>query len=123
VATVVTETVKDALERGILAFSGPGTVTGRGLRGGTVRFEFRGHFGMNWRIVLHGVRFSDDVTVDGIVHWRPNRSLVSADLSVAGPSTADGRLEISTSHYLKTRYFHVTGGLGGQAVDVQVPQT
>jgi hypothetical protein len=46
-----------------------------------------------------------------------------AEITVDGPGRADGTLSISTHHYLETRYFRMTGTIGGHRVDSRVPQS
>lgn len=122
VAAVVGAAVKDAIARADLAYSGPGTVESRGLRGGHLMFEFRGKNGFNVVIHLEGVRFAEDVRIDGVVHWPSDPTIVRAELRIAGPRTEGGVLSFETTRYLIAKYFRVTGELGGRHVDVRVPQ-
>jgi pimeloyl-ACP methyl ester carboxylesterase len=124
VAAVAGATVRDELQRAALGFfGGPGENHNQGLRGGGVDFEYRGQFGNNWRIVLDRARFARDLAVSGVLHWRPDRVTVTAEITVDGPGRADGTLSISTHHYLETRYFRMTGTIGGHRVDSRVPQS
>jgi hypothetical protein len=121
VAAVAGAAVRDALARGQLAFSGPGELRSRGLRGGRVLFEFKGGHGNTWVIRLRNVRFAEDVTLTGVIRWAG--PAVRAELVVGGPGTAGGRLTIETANYLGAKYFHITGALGGGTVAVRVAQT
>ena len=113
--------VKDALERAILAFFGPGRVVGRGLRGGRVVNLFEGRSGSNWILRLHDVRFAEDVLIDGVIHWPPRVSKIDAEIRVSGPSGVVGSLSILTDHYMTGRMFRVTGELDGERVAVLAP--
>jgi hypothetical protein len=112
--------VKDALERGNLAFSGPGTIRGRGLRGGRVVYRFAGSGGSDWTIHLHHVRFTRDVVVDGVIHWRQGAK-VDADIRVSGSAGVRGSLSVFTDSYMTGRMFQVTGELSGESVALLAP--
>jgi hypothetical protein len=113
--------VKDALERGQRAFFGPGTVSGRGLRGGRVVYQFGGSSGSDWTIKLHDVRFTKDLVVNGVIHWPSSGSKVDAQIRVSGPAGLDGSLSIFTDHYMTGRMFRVRGELAGKQVSALAP--
>jgi pimeloyl-ACP methyl ester carboxylesterase len=120
VAAAAVMVVKDALERANLAFFGPGTITGRGLRGGRVVYRFAGSRGSDWTIHLHHVRFTNDVVVDGVIHWRQGAK-VDADIRVSGSAGVRGVLSIFTDSYMTGRMFQVRGDLSGESVALLAP--
>jgi pimeloyl-ACP methyl ester carboxylesterase len=121
VAATAVMAVKDALERGQRLFFGPGTVSGRGLRGGQVVYKFGGSSGSDWTIELHEVRFTKDVVVNGIIRWPSNGSKVDARIRVSGPADVEGSLSIFTDYYMTRRMFRVRGELAGERVAVLAP--
>ena len=121
VATVAVDAVNDALVRAGLGFSGHGNFESRGLRGGRVEFEFRGGAGANWIITLSKVQFAQDVKVSGVIR-RPPGTAITAELTVRGAGTDGGTLIVKTTKALIADFWRVAGELGGEAVDVRVPQ-
>jgi hypothetical protein len=120
VAAVAAAAVRDALARAELAFGGRGEVRSHGLRGGRVTFSFTGEHGLDWIIRLEGVRFAEDVTLDGVVRWTgPD---VRASLLVSGAGTAGGHLSVRMDRFPEGRWARITGELGGRAVRLRVPQ-
>jgi pimeloyl-ACP methyl ester carboxylesterase len=120
VATVATAAVTDAMRRTFLDFE---QKSGRGLRGGTFSVE-PGETGVTDN--LNGVRFARDVVISGTVEYTFETESVDATITVSGPGTEDGTLEVTgvwfaTLH--EATVLEVNGKLGGRSVSLRVPAT
>lgn len=116
IAWVVGETVGDALSRWWNVTYGGGA----GLRGG--RFATRGSYeGRDPLVVtLRGVRFVDDVAVDGRVVWTRPRGRLDGTVAVSS-SDGDGRLRLQGTTRGPGAPATITGTIDGRHVDVEVP--
>jgi pimeloyl-ACP methyl ester carboxylesterase len=114
VASAAVHTWIDALH---LVFYG--NPAGVGLRGGS--WEFTDGAAGTW--VLDGAKLVSDVSVSGTVQldWASGEVLPS-DLTVSGPGTADGVVHIEQGPIfgLGDSTVHVTGQIGGRALDLTV---
>jgi pimeloyl-ACP methyl ester carboxylesterase len=119
VATVAWGAVQDALRQSF-RLPDPAKGTGAGLRGG--RFDETFDFGRGRQsIVLHGVRFSADVAVDGRVDVAG--SALSATLTVASPA-GRGTLRLRGRWFTgdrKAGTVRIGGRIGGRRVALATP--
>ena len=118
-ATVVSATVQDALRQTFSRLDDNGI--GTGLRGGTFEDAFDEDTGVE-TLTLHGVRFSDDVAVDGHVQVADGGALTAA-LTVSAPGGGghvrlDGRWWTGDDPAGPIR---IDGDLGGRAIAVVTP--
>lgn len=115
VVTVAVLTMLDALKRTTI-----GGGNGAGLRGGSFRSTFDGS---NQTTTFNSCEFARDVSIDGTATWGVDRSIV-ADLVVNGSGTSGGSLHVTGSFEAPSRvgFFKVSGTLGGQLVNVLVPE-
>ena len=116
VVTVAVATALDALKRSTV-----GSGNGVGLRAGT--FQTSIDTNGNQTTSLTDCAFANDVTVNGTVLWRTDKSLV-ADLMVSGTGTAGGTLHVEGTWEAPgpVGNFKVSGTLGGKNVAVLVPE-
>jgi pimeloyl-ACP methyl ester carboxylesterase len=104
-------TCEDAITRA--RDNGPGQ--GVGLRGGryTVAPE-----GAGYRLDLHAVRWTEDVTVSGSIDWPGRTGEVRAELRLESPA-GNGSLELSWPEGVGGAHAHAQGRLGGAQVDAE----
>jgi pimeloyl-ACP methyl ester carboxylesterase len=116
VVTVAVATAIDALKRSTL-----GGGNGAGLRAGTFQTSFDS--AGNQTTTLSNCAFARDVTVNGVLVWGTDASLV-ADLVVSGAGTAGGALHIEGTWQAPgpVGTFKVSGRLGGRRVAALVPE-
>lgn len=115
VVSVAVATAVDAVQRSVI-----GNGVGVGLRAGT----FETNYGNTaWTTTLTNCAFAKDVTVNGTVTWDVFSSF-AANLSVSGPGTAGGVLQVVGTWQAPgpVGNFEVTGTLGGKQVAVLVPE-
>ncbi len=96
-----------------------GNPAGVGLRGGSWEF-MDGDVG-TW--VLDRTKLVSDVAVSGTVQFDwASGDVLPSDLAVSGPGTADGVVHIERGPIwdLTTPFVHVTGQIGGRALDLTV---
>jgi hypothetical protein len=115
-------TVQDALRQSF-RFPDMSHAAGVGLRGGRYTETFDFDKGVQ-RLVLHRLRFSENVAVDGRIKVDADEGAVTGRLSVTGPHGAGGAVAISGRWF----NFHTAGGpisvrghLGGRRVAVTTP--
>lgn len=116
VVTVAVATALDALKRSTV-----GSGNGVGLRAGT--FQTSIDTNGNQTTSLTDCAFAKDVTANGTVLWRTDKSFV-ADLMVSGTGTAGGTLHVEGTWEAPgpVGNFKVSGTLGGKNVAVLVPE-
>jgi len=116
VVTVTVATITDALKRTTI-----GSGSGVGLRAGTFQTSFDSNG--NQMTTLANCAFANDVTVNGTVLWRTDRSVV-ADVTVTGPGTAGGTLHVEGAFELPgpVGTFKISGNLWGHKVAALVPE-
>jgi hypothetical protein len=109
-------TAIDALKRSTL-----GGGNGVGLRAGTFRTSFDS--AGNQTTTLINCVFARDVTVNGVLVWGTDASLV-ADLVVSGAGTAGGALHVEGTWQAPgpVGTFKVSGRLGGRRAAALVPE-
>jgi pimeloyl-ACP methyl ester carboxylesterase len=91
---------------------------GVGLRGGTfVTIGVTKDVG--WR--LRGVRWVEDVAVDGRIAWDRTTGATSADATFGGGAVPSFSLHLSWNDWEPNAQAHVTGTVGGQPVDLTLP--
>jgi pimeloyl-ACP methyl ester carboxylesterase len=113
--TVAVAAATDALQRSLI-----GSGDGVGLRGGTFHTDYGAS---SWVSTLAGVRFAQDLAVDGTVTWEPFGSF-TADLVLSDTGSAGGTIHVEGSWQARgpVGTFVVTGELGGLNVDLLVPE-
>lgn len=123
VVSVAVATAVDALERLVI-----GSGSDFALRGGTFSTAFSPD-GSAAIVTLANCAFSNDVIVNGTATWAVFvDSSVNATLTISGPGTAGGTLQVSGYWNglgfdgVPLGYFKVTGTLGGKNVAVLVPE-
>jgi pimeloyl-ACP methyl ester carboxylesterase len=95
------------------------TVEGQGLRGGSFRVTHRGE---SLRILLHRVRWTEDMAVSGAIDKSAGRpGAVRAQLVLAGPAGLAGRLRIQWRDGGPEARAQIRGTIGGAAVVAQTP--
>jgi hypothetical protein len=116
VVTVAVATATDALQRSTI-----GSGNGVGLRAGTFQTSFDANG--NQITSLTNCVFAKDVTVNGTLTWRTDRSFV-ADVTVSGSGTAGGTLHVEGSFEAPgpVGNFTISGTLGGRQVALLVPE-
>jgi len=122
VVTVAVETGLDALKRSTIGIvSLDGNIHGVGLRAGTFRTSFDANG--NQTTTLTNCAFANDVTVNGTLLWRTDRSMVAV-LTVSGSGTAGGTLHIEGAFEASgpVGNFKISGMLGGRQVAALVPE-
>jgi pimeloyl-ACP methyl ester carboxylesterase len=121
VVTVTVATITDALKRSGISIGNGGSGNGAGLRAGTYQTSFASSG--NQTTTLTDCAFANDVTVNGTVLWRTDRSVV-ADVTVTGPGTAGGTLHVEGAFDLPgpVGTFQISGKLGGREVAALVPE-
>jgi pimeloyl-ACP methyl ester carboxylesterase len=107
-AVVAADTVGDVVARWWGNYSGQGV----GLRGGT--FHTRGYSDVFFR--LKGIRWVDDVTLDGHAEWDRTTGLIHATVSVSGAGAARGTLRMSWYDWDQRPQAEVRGTLDGRRV-------
>jgi pimeloyl-ACP methyl ester carboxylesterase len=107
-AVVAADTVGDVVARWWGNYSGQGV----GLRGGT--FHTRGYSDVFFR--LKGIRWVDDVTLDGHAEWDRTTGLIHARVSVSGAGAAGGTLRMSWYDWDQRPQAEVRGTLDGRRV-------
>lgn len=111
-AAAVAHTLADAAAR--LESAGPHSV---GLRGGTIAID---HQGQGYRLRLRGVRWTEDVAVDGVLDWPQAAGLATAQVQVQGPGAVRGHLRVSWPEQQPGALARVQGELDGRHVDAQL---
>ena len=122
VVTVAVETGLDALKRSTIGIvSLDGNIHGVGLRAGTFRTSFDANG--NQTTTLTNCAFANDVTVNGTLLWRTDRSMVAV-LTVSGSGTAGGTLHIEGAFEASgpVGNFKISGMLGARQVAALVPE-
>jgi pimeloyl-ACP methyl ester carboxylesterase len=107
-AVIAADTVADVLARWWDMFGS----TGVGLRGGT--FAVSG--ADNLLFDLSGVRWVDDVEVNGTIQWDRTTGSIAATVAVDGPGSVPGKLTMRWSDWAELPQARVDGTLGGQRV-------
>jgi hypothetical protein len=111
VVTAAVQTVGDMIARWWSMYGEAGV----GLRGGT--FTTTGLDDVSFE--MDGLRWVDDLRVSGRVRWDRTTGEASATMRLAGAS--GGSLEATWNDWETQAEAHVTGRVGGRAVDVFVP--
>jgi pimeloyl-ACP methyl ester carboxylesterase len=113
-AAVATGTVGDVLAR----WWGMAGYRGVGLRGGTfVTAGITPH--VRW--TLHGVRWVEDVAVDGSIGWNRSTGAIEADVRLDGPGAPPSSLHLAWNDWEPHARAHVSGTVGGDPVDLFIP--
>jgi hypothetical protein len=88
------------------------TGSGLGLRGGefTAAKQDEGH-----QLILHEVRWTEDLAASGRIDWPGRSGVVRADLEVRSPE-ASGQLEITWPEGVSDAHASVHGTLGGKVI-------
>ena len=108
-------TVGDTLVRASINSSGRGV----GLRGG--RFEVNGG-AARVRVALHGVRWTEDVALDGEARRSaPRNGVVHASVSIAAPNRGRGTLDIRWNEADAHPLAIIRGQIGGKLVSATAP--
>ena len=117
IARVTADTALDALKRSFLSFGGDGP----GLRGGS----FHTDYGIDFTTTLTGARWTDDVAVNGTLHWSWDGGPLDAELQVDGPGGHDGTLHLQGGWLIPgaPRTITISGTLGGEHISATVPST
>ena len=121
-ATVAWLTVQDALRQSF-RFPDMSRGTGVGLRGGRFTETFNPDKGVQ-RLVLHRLRLSEDVTVDGRVKVDVGKGTVTGRMSVTAPHGAGGTVRIVGRWFglqNAAGSISVRGSLGGHSIAVITP--
>ena len=90
---------------------------GIGLRGGTYAVTQQGE---GYQLILHQVRWTEDLSVSGRIDWRGTRGTVRAELHVEAPG-ASGSLELSWPEGVSDARAHARGTLEGKAIVAEAP--
>jgi pimeloyl-ACP methyl ester carboxylesterase len=94
------------------------TGEGQGLRGG--RFALNsGPDGET--MTLEGVKWTEDLSVSGVIHWPGRTGKADANLTVEGPTGLRGPLRVSWTEGTRDARAQITGTLGGTAVAAETP--
>lgn len=96
--------------------NGPGT--GVGLRGGTFNVE---PAAPHYRLMLHDVRWTEDLSVSGRIDWPGRTGLVQADLALRGPQGAIGTLKLQWLEGPGGQVVTAGGTLAGSTVVAVAP--
>jgi pimeloyl-ACP methyl ester carboxylesterase len=107
VAAAAVQSAGDAIARWWMNLSG----SGAGLRGGT--FQYSGSNATTFQ--LHEYRWTNDVAVTGTMLWNAN-GVISAHLSVSGPTGESGSLTISWPTTQTHSQAMISGVLGGRTI-------
>ena len=106
-------TSADVITRAREYGAGPGV----GLRGGTFTTASEGR---GYRLTLHEVRWTEDLTVSGRIDWPGRSGVVWAELEVRSPQ-ASGQLELSWPEGPGDAPATVRGTLGNKLIAAQAP--
>lgn len=96
--------------------NGPGN--GVGLRGGSFTAVSAAP---GYRLVLHEVRWTEDVAVSGTLDWPGRAGLVHASLTLQGPQAQRGTLELEWPQGVAAARATARGELAGRAVRAAAP--
>ena len=108
-------TSEDVIARA--AANGPGT--GVGLRGGS--FTVRQAPPAGYRVILRGVRWTEDTVVSGRIEWPGRSGLVHADLELLAPPGVRGNLQLQWPEGVSGARATVRGKLGSNTVLAEAP--
>jgi pimeloyl-ACP methyl ester carboxylesterase len=120
VATVAVEAVADVIDRW---YTIPGT-KGVGLYGGkfTIDTTDTNPFPTRvWTLDLHNVQWTQDVKVSGTGTVPRGPGTASVSLTINGPGKSDGTVTVTWATRAQNARAHVTGTIGGDAVDLTTP--
>ena len=96
--------------------NGPGS--GTGLRGGTFMAEAAPP---GYRLVLHDLQWTEDLSVSGSIDWPGAGGLVRADLAVRGLQGVRGTLQLQWLEDVGDGQAMASGTLGGRTVVAAAP--
>jgi pimeloyl-ACP methyl ester carboxylesterase len=118
VVTAAALGVGDVLTRWWVNYDGDGT----GLRGGTFSYAFDESSDETlYRFELRNLRWTEDVSVTGVVDWNTDSGEVSARLLVQGEGTEPGILTLVWSDREPEADATITGFIGGRSVHAIMP--
>ena len=112
VAAVTAATVADAIQRWFINYSG----ANRGLRGG--RWSYEGDETVAFTFTR--TQFAGDVEVTGTATWDLASGAVDADVQVAGPSQASGRVTARWNTSRRLAEATLVGTLNGRALRAEM---
>jgi len=112
-ATVVSNTVADVLPRWYTNYDG----TGVGLRGG--RFSYSGSDVVRFK--LKELRWTYDVKVSGTLVWDRTTGAITANVTVAGPHTESGTMQLRWRDWDAHAQATVTGTISGRPLALTLP--
>jgi pimeloyl-ACP methyl ester carboxylesterase len=120
-ARVGADAAIDAFKRGFMNVVTGGDGHAPGLRGGTIQVDA----GDSWTATLDGIRWTNDVTVSGTLHWSFDGGPLDADLQIDGPGRQDGSLHLRGGWLIHgaPRTISITGTLHGRRVEATVPSS
>jgi pimeloyl-ACP methyl ester carboxylesterase len=114
-ATATVESAGDAIYRSNY-LGGP---NGTGLRGGT--FTIAASAGGSALLTLAGVKWVDDLAVDGVVRWAPQSGAVAATLTMVGPGGDIGQMSITWNARVIGALAEVRGIFDGKPIVAALP--
>jgi pimeloyl-ACP methyl ester carboxylesterase len=114
-ATASAETAGDAIYRS----SYLSVTIGTGLRGGT--FAIATSTMGSPTLTLAGVKWVNDLMVDGVVNWDPLSGVVTATLRLFGPRNDTGQVSITWNARVNNALATVTGIFAGQPIVATLP--
>jgi pimeloyl-ACP methyl ester carboxylesterase len=113
VAAAAAFTAGDAIARWWMNLSGSGV----GFRGGTFQYSFvRG----GYRFQLANDRWVEDVAVSGVIEWAYSTGTVVAHLTLKGPGTEPGTLDLSWDDRRPHATALIRGRIGGRRIAAQM---
>ena len=94
--------------------AGPGV----GLRGGEFTAAKRG---AGYELMLHEVRWTEDLAASGRIDWPGRSGVVHADLEVRTGDSTSGHLELTWPEEVSEARATAHGTLGGKAIAAEAP--
>jgi pimeloyl-ACP methyl ester carboxylesterase len=117
VVTAAALGVGDVLTRWWVNYDGDGV----GLRGGTFNYIYDDSDETLYRFELRGLRWTEDVSVTGVVDWNTDNGEISARLLVREEGTEPGILTLTWSDREPEADATITGFMGGRSVHATMP--
>ena len=71
--------------------------------------------------MLVGVKWVDDLAVDGVVRWDPQSGAVTATLTMVGPGGDTGQMSITWNARVTGALAEVSGNYDGQPIVALLP--
>jgi hypothetical protein len=119
-AWIAVETLADVVDRwyAIPGFTGSGLYGGKFTMTSTAGLPFTSRV---WSLKLNQTKWTTDVEVTGTATMPRGAGTAVASLSVGGPATAKGELTVTWATRAQQAQAHVTGTIGGRAIDLTRP--